>query len=125
MKILIADDDEIFMRLIAFKLGKEESYQIYTATDGKRAIQLAKQTKPEVVITDILMPFASGLELIEYVRKCLSPETFIIAISTAGLATNMQEAYDMGADDFIAKPFPLEDLLVKISNVLPTNSTSS
>lgn len=122
MKILIADDDEMFMQLIAFKLEKEKSYQIYTAVDGKRAMQIAQEIKPDVVITDILMPFASGLELIEFLRKSMSSDIFIIAISTAGLEFNMKEAYEMGADDFIAKPFPLEDLIIKIRNVLPTNS---
>lgn len=122
MKILIADDDEMFMKLIAFKLEKEKSYQIYTAADGKRAMQLARQIKPDIVITDILMPFASGLELIEFLRKKMASETFIIAISTAGLQLNMQEAYELGADDFVTKPFPLEDLIIKIRNMLPTNS---
>ncbi len=121
MKILIADDDEIFMQLIAFKLKKEKDYQVYTATDGKRAMQIAKEVKLDVLITDILMPFASGLELIEFVRKSTSADTFIIAISAAGLEANMKEVYDMGADDFISKPFPLEELILKIKNVLHTN----
>lgn len=121
MKILIADDDEAFMSLIAFKLQKEGSYEIYKALDGKRAKQLVQEVHPDIVITDVLMPFASGLELIEFTRNKVKLDTFIIAISTVGLEMAMQEAYDMGADDFMAKPFSLEELIIKIRNLSPTN----
>lgn len=121
MKILIADDDEAFMSLIAFKLQKEGSYEIYKALDGKRAKQLVQEEHPDIVITDVLMPFASGLELIEFTRNKVKLDTFIIAISTVGLEMTMQEAYDMGADDFMAKPFSLEELIIKIRNLSPTD----
>lgn len=121
MKILIADDDEIFMNLIAFKLRKEGNYKIFTALDGKQAKHLAQEVRPDIVITDVLMPFASGLELIGCIRNELKLDSFIIAISTVGLEMAMQEAYEMGADDFMAKPFNLEELVIKIVNLSPTN----
>lgn len=121
MKILIADDDEIFLKLIAFKLSKEGYKEIFTAADGKRAKKVARDIRPEFIITDVLMPFASGLEFIGYMRNELKLDAFIIAISTVGLESAMQEAYDMGADDFMAKPFNLEDLVLKIKNLSPAN----
>lgn len=121
MKILVVDDDEVFMNLIAFKLRKEGNYEIFTALDGKRAQHLVQEVHPDIVITDVLMPFASGLELIEFIRNTMKSDTFIVAISTVGLEMAMQEAYEMGADDFMAKPFNLEELLIKIKNMSPIN----
>lgn len=117
MKILIADDDEFFLNLIAFKLRKEGYDEVYTATDGKKAIKIAQNIRPDIIITDVLMPFASGLEVIGFTRNELKLNVFIIAISTVGLETAMQEAYEMGADDFMAKPFNLEELILKLENL--------
>lgn len=125
LKILIADDDEIFMSLIAFKLKKEGNYQIFTASNGKTAKQKAKEVYPDIIITDVLMPFASGLELIGYIRNELKLPAFIIAISTVGLESAMQEAYEMGADDFMGKPFNLEEMLLKIKNLSYINHSKS
>ncbi len=125
IKILIADDDEIFMNLIAFKLKKEGSYQIFTASNGKTAKQKAREIQPDILITDVLMPFASGLELIGFIRNELKLSTFIIAISAVGLESAMQEAYDMGADDFMGKPFNLEEMLLKVRNLSHINYSKS
>lgn len=119
-KILIADDDEMFLNLLAFKLQKEGCFQIYTAPDGKKAKQLAAEVRPDIVITDVLMPIASGLELIEHIRTGLKLNSFVVAISTLGLEMNMQEALDLGADDFMAKPINLEELIIKVKNLSPT-----
>lgn len=119
MKILIADDNDFFLNLIAFKLRKEGYDEIHTATDGKKAKKIAQKIRPDIIITDILMPFASGLEVIGFIRNELKPDVFIIAISAVGLETAMQEAYEMGADDFMAKPFNLEELILKLKNLSP------
>ncbi len=120
MKILIADDDEMFLNLIAFTLRKEGSYEIFTATDGKKAKKMAHEIHPDVVISDVLMPFASGLELVEYIKNELKLEPFIIVTSTVGLEVAMQEVYEVGADDFMAKPFNLGELLLKLKNISNT-----
>lgn len=119
MKILLADDDEFFLNLVAFKLRKEGYGEVYTATDGKKAKKIAQNIRPDIIITDVLMPYASGLEVIGFTQNELKLNVFIIAISSVGLETAMQEAYEMGADDFMAKPFNLEELILKLKNLSP------
>lgn len=119
-KILIAEDDEALLNMIAFKLRSEGFSQILCAYDGKRAKRLAKDHKPDVIITDILMPFASGLEVISYVRRDLAYDPFIIALSALGTTYTESEAYDLGANFYLAKPFNLQGLVDQVKQVIPT-----
>ena len=119
-KILIAEDDEALLNMIAFKLRGEGFSHIFCAHDGKRAKRLAKEQKPEVIITDVLMPFASGLEVISYVRLELAYDPFIIALSALGTTRTEEEAYELGANFYLAKPFNLQELADQVKQVIPT-----
>ncbi|MEQ9439046.1 MAG: response regulator [Cyclobacteriaceae bacterium] len=121
-KILIAEDDEALLNMIAFKLRSEGFSEIFCAYDGKRAKRLAKEKKPDVIITDILMPFASGLEVINYVKLELAYDPFIIALSALGTTQTETEAYDLGANFYLAKPFNLQELVDQVKQVIPTIS---
>nr|WKN39339.1 response regulator [Tunicatimonas sp. TK19036] len=121
-KILIAEDDEALLNMIAFKLRGEGFSQVFCAHDGKRAKRIAKEKMPEVIITDILMPFASGLEVISYVKLELGYDPFIIALSALGTTHTESEAYDLGANYYLAKPFNLQDLVDQIKQIIPIAS---
>ncbi|MGB3589275.1 MAG: response regulator [Tunicatimonas sp.] len=118
-KILIAEDDEALLNMIAFKLRGEGFSQIFHAYDGKRAKRVIQEEKPSVIITDILMPFASGLEVISYVRLELEYDPFIIALSAMNTPHAEAEAYDLGANYYLAKPFNLQGLIEQVKQVIP------
>jgi DNA-binding response OmpR family regulator len=118
MKILIADDDEALLNMIAFKLKKDKFGEIFTATDGKAAKQIVEEEIPDVIVTDILMPYCSGLELISYVRNELHRNTPIITLSVVGLEDTVLEAFELGANDFMSKPFNLPELLIRIRRAM-------
>ncbi len=118
-KILIAEDDEALLNMIAFKLRGEGLSQIFHAYDGKRAKRIIQEEKPSVIITDILMPFASGLEVISYVRLELKYDPFIIALSAMNTPQAEAEAYDLGANYYLAKPFNLQGLVDQVKQVIP------
>ena len=119
-KILIAEDDEALLNMIAFKLRGEGFSQVFHAYDGKRAKRIIFEEKPSVIITDILMPFASGLEVISYVREMrLSYDPFIIALSAMNTPQAEAEAYDLGANYYLAKPFNLQGLIDQVKQVIP------
>lgn len=118
MKILIADDDEALLNMIVFKLKKENFGEILTATDGKSARQIAAEEVPDIIVTDILMPYYSGLELISFVRNELHRDTPIITLSVVGLEDTVLEAFELGANDFMSKPFNLPELLIRIRRAL-------
>ena len=117
-KILIAEDDEALLNMIAFKLRGEGFSQVFHAYDGKRAKRIILEEKPSVIITDILMPFASGMEVISYVRE-LSYDPFIIALSAMNTPQAEAEAYDLGANYYLAKPFNLQGLVDQVKQVIP------
>jgi len=118
-KILIAEDDRMLLRTIAFKLEKE-GYEVKTALNGRQAAEMIEQESPDLVLSDIMMPYVNGLELIEIVKSC-SLKTSMIMLTSIGLEDTVVKAFEMGADDFMTKPFNLGELLIRIRRHLALN----
>jgi DNA-binding response OmpR family regulator len=122
MKILIVDDEEMAIKMIELEL-KRNNYEVLTSTDGREAIEKIKSEQPDLVISDIMMPFMSGLELLELIKSD-SKKTPVILISALDEFEVVQTAVDMGADDFIIKPINMEELSIRIKRVLDKNNIS-
>ncbi|WP_426064809.1 response regulator transcription factor [Flavobacterium sp. DSP2-3-1] len=117
-KIVLAEDNSIFLLLLKFRLEKE-GYKILTAVNGKEAIELIEEHSPELILTDIMMPFISGLEVISHVRNKLNMQTPIIVFSSAGQEEIVLKAFDLGATDFMSKPLSPNELVIRIKRLLP------
>lgn len=112
MKILVIDDDERMRRLMERTLS-QGGYEVLVATDGETGLRLFRKEKPELVITDIIMPRQEGLGTLMMMRR-ERPDIRVIAVSGGGRVGNfdvLEAATNLGADDVIAKPFRLEELL--------------
>lgn len=118
MKILLCEDDEVMSFMVITKLRKEGMGEIDHAKDGKAAKEMVARKAYDVVILDIFMPFFSGMELIEHIRKDLELKTPIIILSAEGSEQTVLEAFELGADEFIAKPFSPAELIVRIKRLL-------
>lgn len=117
MKILIAEDQPMVLKTIAYKLQKS-GFETIGAIDGMQAKEFFEIEKPDLVIADLMMPFVSGFELIQYVRKeCVSRIPFII-LSGVGEENKIVEAFDLGADDFVTKPFIPSELVARVKRLL-------
>lgn len=116
-KIVLAEDNSIFLLLLKFRLEKE-GYKILTAVDGKEAIDLIEEHSPELILTDIMMPFISGLEVISHVRNKLNIKTPIIVFSSAGQEEIVLKAFDLGATDFMSKPLSPNELVIRVKRLL-------
>ena len=116
-KIVLAEDNSIFLLLLKFRLEKE-GYKILTAVDGKEAIDLIEEHSPELILTDIMMPFISGLEVISHVRNKLNKKTPIIVFSSAGQEEIVLKAFDLGATDFMSKPLSPNELVIRVKRLL-------
>lgn len=116
-KILLAEDNSILSLLLKTKLEKE-GYQLLVAVDGKQALDLIRANEPDLILTDIMMPFISGLEVIADVRNEMKSDTPIIVFSSAGQEEIVLKAFDLGANDFMNKPFSPNELIVRIKKVL-------
>ncbi len=109
--ILVVDDEPQIARVLKTTLSSN-GYSVRTASDGDDAIQVLKTWMPDLLITDLRMPNMSGLELCRYVRgKWRIP---IIVLSVKGEERAKVEALDAGADDYVTKPFGVEELLARV-----------
>ena len=116
-KIVLAEDNSVFLLLLKFRLEKE-GYTILTAIDGKKAIELIEEHHPELILTDIMMPFISGLEVISHVRNKLNMQIPIIVFSSAGQEEIVLKAFDLGATDFMSKPLSPNELVIRVKRLL-------
>ncbi len=116
-KILVVDDDEMMISLITYRL-KKEGYEVLIANDGQQAVELVSEENPDLIITDILMPFMSGLEFVDQLRNTLQVKAPILIISSSGHEKTVLEAFDLGANDFITKPFSPSELVVRLKKYL-------
>lgn len=116
-KIVLAEDNSTLSLLLKFRLEKE-GYELLMAEDGKAAIELIEKHKPELILTDIMMPFISGLEVISHVRNVLKDQTKIIVFSAAGQEEMVLKAFNLGANDFMGKPFSPNELVIRVKRLL-------
>ena len=116
-RLLLAEDDEMLASLLKFRLEKG-GYQVDLAPDGRQVKEYLKSSIPDLIISDIMMPYFSGIELVDYLRNQLRSQVPIIIISTAGNEENVLNAFELGADDFISKPVSPTELLVRVGKVL-------
>lgn len=116
-KLLLAEDDELLASLLRFRLEKG-GYDVQVSCDGREVKEHLSENSPDLIISDIMMPYFSGIELIGYVRNELSLNTPIIIISSAGNEENVLSAFEMGANDFISKPISPTELIVRIEREL-------
>jgi nitrogen regulation protein NR(I) len=122
-RILIADDELNIRKVLAATL-RREGYEVLTAKDGEEAIELLQSGKIQVVVTDLKMPKADGLEILRHVQRN-HPQVPVIIITAHGTIHNAVEALKAGALDYITKPFDKSDLIATISKAVKTESLAS
>ena len=122
IKILIADDEPDIIELVKYNLEKE-GFKVEAATDGKMAIDLAREFKPDVILLDIMMPKLDGVEVCRILREEAEFDQTIIAFLTARNEDFTQiAALDVGGDDFIAKPIRPRVLVSRLNALIRRNS---
>ena len=117
MKILVCEDDFMMIKAIEHKL-KSEGYEVDLAVDGNRASEMILQTNYDLIMTDLLMPFIGGLELINTIRNQLHLKMPIIVLSRLGNEDTIIEAFNLGADDYITKPFSPNEVSIRVKRLL-------
>lgn len=121
-KILVVDDEQDILELISYNLTKE-GYQVYTAANGKLAVDKAKEVNPDLIILDVMMPVMDGIEACRIMRSM--PEfknTFMIFLTARSEEYSEIAGFHVGADDYIAKPIKPRALMSRINAILRRNS---
>lgn len=116
MKILVAEDEPIMQKTIALRL-KKDGHEVVTTDNGREALSLIAEQAPDLIITDIMMPYASGLEIVSTVKQ-QAKKIPVIVLSAMGQENVVLEAFNLGADDFIAKPFSPNELSMRVKRLM-------
>jgi CheY-like chemotaxis protein len=118
--ILVVEDDTILRDLISQKLKKENKYEIVEAIDGEEGIKKARETKPDLVLLDLILPGIDGFGVLEQIKK--DPETAkipVIILSNLGQKEEIEKGLKLGATDFLIKAhFTLSEIVKKVKTVL-------
>jgi DNA-binding response OmpR family regulator len=120
MKVLIVEDDSMTRKALEHRM-KLDGNEVYSAADGQQAIEFLKKQKIDVLLTDLHMPNFSGLDLIKYVRNQLKANIPIIMVTRVGLEETVLAAFELGADDYITKPFSPDELSLRVKKAAMRN----
>lgn len=112
-KIVLAEDNSVLSLLLKFRLEKD-GYELLMAKNGKEAIELIETEKPDLILTDIMMDYVSGLEVISHVRNKLKSKTPILVFSSSGQEEMVLNAFNLGATDFMSKPLSPNELSIRV-----------
>lgn len=117
-KILIVDDEEHIVELLDFNL-KNAGYETFIATDGNEAVKTAKEEKPNLILLDLMLPGIDGFDVCKEIKKDNDMKnTSIIMLTAKGEELDKILGLELGADDYITKPFSVRELLARVKAVL-------
>lgn len=119
--ILLVDDEEDILDFLSYNL-KESGFNVLTAQNGLKAIEIASNIRPDLIILDVMMPEMDGIETCENLRTIPSlKDTFIIFLSARGEDYSQVAGFDAGADDYVVKPVKPRVLISRINAILKRN----
>lgn len=115
LTILVVDDEPAVTELLVYNLRKS-GYETLTAADGREALRLARQNQPDLILLDLMLPEIDGLEVCRELRK--TSNVPILMLTAQGEEIDRVVGLELGADDYLAKPFSVRELLARIKAVL-------
>ncbi|MGQ9488952.1 MAG: response regulator [Armatimonadota bacterium] len=122
MKILVVDDEQPLLDALRYALQRE-GFEVITATDSEEALQVFGEQNPDLVILDVMLPTRSGFEVCQILRK--RSNLPIIMLTAKGTESDRVVGLEIGADDYVTKPFSMRELMARIRSVLRRASSPS
>ena len=117
-RILVIEDDPDIVELLRYNLEKED-FQVYAATDGKTGLELVRRGSADLLILDLMLPQLSGIEVCKEIRKSQEHETLpIIMLTARGEETDRVLGLELGADDYVTKPFSVREMVARVKALL-------
>jgi two-component system, OmpR family, KDP operon response regulator KdpE len=117
--VLVADDEPRITKLVAIAL-RDEGFRVVTASTGEEALKKAEEVRPDVVLLDIVMPDIDGIEVMRQLRE--RRPVAVILLTAKGSTSDKAKGLDLGADDYVAKPFHPDELAARVRAVLRRSS---
>ncbi|MCE9628166.1 MAG: response regulator [Candidatus Eisenbacteria bacterium] len=117
-RILVVDDEIYIVHILDFSLGME-GYEVVTALDGEQALEKARTEKPDLIVLDIMMPKLDGYETCKRLKAdATTKDVPVILLSAKGRNVDQKVGFEVGADDYITKPFSPRKLVERINAIL-------
>jgi len=118
--ILVADDDPDILSIVSMSL-ETQGYTVHKASNGREAVDLAREHHPDLILMDMMMPVVSGYEAVgELKADEVTKDIVIVGLSAKAMATDMERAADAGIDGYITKPFRIAQVLSVVESYLST-----
>ncbi len=116
--VLVVEDDPVILRLLEVNF-ELEGFGVLLAHDGVEGVELARADKPDIIVSDIMMPRMSGIELVEALKADEATASIpIILLSAKAQTSDLKSGMDAGADDYVTKPFEPLDLVDRVNALL-------
>ena len=123
-KILVVDDEIYIVHILDFSLGME-GYEVVTALDGEQGLEKARTERPDLIVLDIMMPKLDGYETCKILKGDPATRDIpVILLSAKGRNIDQKIGFEVGADDYITKPFSPRKLVERINGILGQNDAS-
>ncbi|SRR5512143_3200737 len=117
-KILIADDNENIRDALTYLL-EDEGYQLWLAKDGAETIEKVREFHPDILFLDIMMPEINGYDVCQVIKSDpVLKNTYVIMLTAKGQVAEQERGKEVGADEYVVKPFSPMEILTKIKNIL-------
>jgi two-component system response regulator VicR len=116
-KILIVEDESLILKALEFRL-KRDGYEVIKAVDGREGLKMIESEDFQLMITDMMLPFNNGLEVVNKAKEVKGKNFPVIVLSNVGLENVVLEAFKLGADDYITKPFSPAELSIRVKRLL-------
>nr|WP_319569754.1 response regulator [uncultured Draconibacterium sp.] len=116
-RILVAEDNRLILETVAHSLSRE-GYEVIKAEDGKDCLTKLESNEVDMLITDLYMPNLNGLEVISKLHEFYKKLIPVMVLSAAGAEESVMKAFDLGADDYMVKPFSLIELNMRVKRLL-------
>ena len=117
-RILVAEDDPVTLRFVV-SLLEEKGYEVYEATDGRSALELAAEHVPDLIVTDLVMPYRDGYGLLRAIRdEDATRKIPVLILSMRDREDDIVRGFEDGADDYVVKPFNARELTARVRKLL-------
>ena len=121
-KLLIADDDNEIRELLGFDLS-QSGYQVDSAKDGEEALQKALSGNYDLILLDVMMPKMNGFDVCKHIRNA-KPDSVILMLTAKGTINDKTQGFNSGADDYIVKPFDIQEVLLRVRALVRRNKST-
>lgn len=115
--ILVAEDESLTLKMLTYRLQKE-GFDVVSAQNGKEALDVLATRRPDIVLTDLMMPFYTGLDILAHVKQRIDPTIPVVILTSMGQEPYLRQAFELGVDGYCEKPVNPAEIVELVRKLL-------